>query len=250
MKRHQVLNIFFTLLTLTVNGLANALPLNGQLTGEISDRFPIRFVPAGYVFIVWGVIYLGLIAFAIYQALPAQRDSETLRRISPPYWLASAANSIWIFLWHYEYFTWTVLVMTALLLSLIVLYRRLRASQDQGNANFRRFVQLPFSIYLGWISVAAIANAAQWLYFLNWRGWGLSDEVWTVIMLLVATGLGVAMLRREQDTAYALVLVWAFVGIALKQADSALVAYSAGGMAVLLFLLGAAVNIFMSPKTD
>lgn len=236
MKTHQTLNIGVTLLTLAVNGLANALPLNGQLTGEISDRFPIRFVPAGYVFAIWGLIYLGLIAFTVYQALPAQREDETLKRISPLYWLTSLANSVWIFLWHYEFFAWTIFVMAALLVSLIALYRQLSRSPRAAEPGFRRFVKLPFSIYLGWISVATIANAAQWLYFLNWNGWGLSDELWAAIMLLVATGLGFAMLWREADRAYALVLVWAFVGIALKQADSALVATSAWVLAAVLAL--------------
>ncbi len=226
MKTTRLLTILFTLATIAVNGLANALPFNGQTTAEISNRFPIFFVPAGYVFSIWGLIYLGLLAFAVYQALPSQRKTKLLDDIAPLYWLASIANAVWIFLWHYEYFTLTIFVMVVLLLSLIAIYRRLRAAA-KPNAGFRWCVQLPFSIYLGWISVATIANATQVLYFLNWDAFGLSGELWAVIMLIIATLLGLAMLLRERDWAYALVLVWAFAGIAVAQAGSTLVAYSA-----------------------
>ena len=236
MKTNRLLTILFTLATITVNALANILPFNGQTTGEISDRFPIRFVPAGYVFAIWGLIYLALLAFAIYQVLPAQRDTKVLDEIAPLYWLASIANAVWIVLWHYEFFTLTIIVMAILLLSLILIYRRVQAARQPG-AGFHWCVQIPFSLYLGWISVATIANAAQVLYFLNWDAFGLSGELWAVILLVVATLLGFTMLLRERDWAYALVLVWAFAGIAIAQADSALVAYSAWGLAAVMALI-------------
>lgn len=235
MSIRRLLTIFFTLATLTVNALANILPFNGQTTGEISDRFPIRFVPAGYVFSIWGLIYFALLAFAVYQALPTQRKTKVLDDIAPLYWLASLANAVWIFLWHYEYYALTIFVMAVLLLSLVTIYRKVKTAGQSGKG-FHWCVQLPFSIYLGWISVATIANASQLLYFLKWDAWGLSADIWAVIMLAIATVLGVAMLRRERDWAYALVLVWAFAGIAIAQADSALVANSAWALAAALVL--------------
>lgn len=228
----RIVSIGFTLLTITVNALANILPINGQTTGEISDRFAIRFVPAGYVFSIWGLIYIGLIAFAIYQAAPARRDNKLFDQIAPAYWLASLANAGWILLWHHEQFLLTLAVMVILLASLIMIYRKvISAKADSG---LRWCVQIPFAIYLGWVSVATIANASQVLTYLQWDAWGLSAETWAVIMLVVAGALGAAMLLRERDVAYALVLVWAFAGIALKQADSALVANTAWVLATLL----------------
>lgn len=236
----RFVSVALTLFTITINALANILPFNGQTTGEISDRFAIRFVPAGYVFSIWGLIYLGLMVFAIYQALPSQRGTKVLDQIAPVYWVASLANTAWIVLWHYEQFPITIIVIVVLLLSLIAIYRKVDTKAD---ASFRWCVQLPFSIYLGWVSVATIANAAQVLTYLEWNAWGLSADTWAVIMLAVASLLGVVMLLRERNAAYALVLVWAFVGIALKQADSALVANAAWVLAGML-AAGSGLTLF------
>ena len=223
----QIVTILVTLLTITVNVLANALPLNGQGTGEISDRFDIYFVPAGYVFSIWGLIYLGLIAFTIYQALPAQKDNVLLKKIYPAYWVGNLANVVWIFLWHYEIFALTLIAMLTLLASLLYIYVQISKVRSDLDRNQKWLVKLPFSIYLGWISVATIANVTQVLFYFDWGGWGISPSVWAVIMLAIATVLGLLMLWRENDIAYVLVLVWAFIGIAKSQADTAVVANTA-----------------------
>jgi hypothetical protein len=236
----QLITILATLLTITLNGLANALPLNGQSTGEISDRFAIYFVPAGYVFSIWGLIYLGLVAYTIYQALPAQKDNKLLKKIAPVYWIGSLANIAWIFLWHYEFFPLTLLAMIILLATLIFIYRQMSEVKSGLEGSLNWFVRLPFSIYLGWISVATIANVSQVLSSSGWGGWGISDATWAVIMTALATVLGLLMVWREGEIPYALVLVWAFVGIAQKQAASALVATAAwvtSGLLVVAVLI-------------
>jgi hypothetical protein len=232
----QIITILVTLLTITVNVLANALPLNGQDTGEISDRFDIYFVPAGYVFSIWGLIYLGLIAFTIYQALPAQRDNPLLKKIYPAYWIGSLANITWLFLWHYNIFSLTLVAMLAILASLLYIYMQISRGGADLNLNQKWLVKLPFSIYLGWISVATIANVTQVLFFFEWGGWGISAAVWAVIMLVIATILGLLMMWRENDIAYVLVLVWAFIGISNSQADTALVANTAWFASILLVI--------------
>jgi len=127
----QWVNVLAVIATIVINGLANAIPFNGLNTGEISDRFKVFFVPAGYVFSIWGLIYLGLIAFAIYQALPSQRENPALRRIG--YWFAMscAVNIVWLFLWHYEFFPLTLVFMITLLLSLIIIYQRINISSKR-----------------------------------------------------------------------------------------------------------------------
>jgi len=232
----QIITILMTSLTIIVNGLANTLPLNGLETGEISDRFEIFFVPAGYVFLIWGLIYLGLIAFTIYQALPAHKENQWIKRISPAYWMASLANTAWMFLWHYEIFTVTLPVMLVILVSLLYIYLQLSKPGADLDAFQRWLMKVPFSIYLGWISVATIANASQVLFFYNWGGWGIPAAVWAVVMLITALIIGLIMNWRENDIPYVLVLVWAFAGIGVSQADTALVAMTAWTAAAILFI--------------
>jgi hypothetical protein len=231
-----------TILTITINGLANALPLNGLTTGEISDSFETYFVPAGYVFSIWGLIYIGLIAFAIYQALPAQRENQRLARIGWWVVVGNLANAAWIFFWHYQIFALTVVAMVTLLVSLLFTYIGLRSDEDNIQPAERWFAQVPFSIYLGWISVATIANISDVLYFFNWGQFGISAEVWMVIILLVVAILAWAMSLRQKDVAYLAVLLWALAGIGAKFPESGFITtaiWSAFGLVVLAFFFAA-----------
>ena len=232
----RFINLLAFLTTFVVNGLANALPINGVTTGEVSDSFPVYFVPAGYVFAIWGLIYLGLLAFVIYQLLPRQRENRRLERIGGWFALGCLANAAWIFFWHYGIFPVTLILMLILLVSLLVIYLRLNIGREQVSRAEKWLVDVPFSIYLGWITVATVANVTDVLYDLGWNGAPLSPQVWAVIMLAVATVLAVAMSLTRRDIAYVLVIVWAFVGIAVKQAATPLVAGSAWVLAVVALL--------------
>ena len=241
-KTRQAVNVLAVLATIVINGLANALPLNGLTTGEISDRFDVYFVPAGYVFSIWGVIYVALVAFAIYQALPGQRDNPRLRRVGYLFALSCGANVAWLFFWHYEVFTLTIVAMIALLVLLIAVYLRLGTGRTEVSAAERWLVRLPFSIYLGWVTVATIANATSLLDYLKWGGWGISPELWTVIMLVVATGITAAVTFTRGDVAYGLVIVWAFAGIAVKHTGTPIVsgtAWATTAAAAVVTALGA-----------
>jgi hypothetical protein len=232
----QVVVLLATLATITVNALANIAPFNGQTTGEISDRFPVFFVPAGYVFSIWGLIYLGLLAFATYQALPARMDDERLGAIAPWYVLGCVANAVWIVLWHYEYLTLTVPVMLVLLVSLIAIYLRLGIGRRRVTLAQQLAVHLPFSIYLGWITVATVANVTDLLSSLGWSGWGISGQTWAGIMLFVAAAITYAVNLARADVGFVLVIVWAFVGIGVKQASVPSVALAARSLALVVAL--------------
>jgi hypothetical protein len=235
----QLANALSVILALTINILASTLPLNGQNTGEISDRFQVYFVPAGYVFAIWGIIYIGWIAFAIYQFQSAQKESPRLRSLGYLFALSGVFNAAWLVCWHYNRFGLSVLVMFTLLGLLIASYLKLNVGRvPVGNAE-KWSVDVPFSIYLGWVSVATVANVTSYLYFINWTGFGIAPQVWAIIMLVVACLLGLLMTITRRDSGYAFVLVWSFVGIAQKQADTASVANSAWVAAA--FVLGLAI---------
>ena len=235
----QISVIITVIATIVINILANALPINGLNTGQISDSFEVYFVPAGYVFSIWGLIYIGLIAFTVFQFLPTQKQSPRLRNLGYLFALSNVANATWLFCWHYNQFGLSVLVMLILLGLLIASYLRLDVGRTPVTVSERWCVDIPFSVYLGWITVATVANISSWLYFINWGGFGISPQVWAVIMLLVASLLGLGMALTRRDYAYLLVLVWSFVGIAVKQAAEPLVAVSA--WIVALFALALAL---------
>lgn len=223
----QTANLLSVLIALTVNTLASALPLNGQNTGEISDRFQVYFVPAGYVFAIWFFIFVGWIAFAVYQFLPAQKESPRLRKLGYLFAVSNLFNAAWLFAWHYNAFGLSVLLMLALLGLLIASYLRLNVNRSHAKGAEWWSVDLPFSVYLGWITVATVANITDWLYLIEWNGFGISAPVWAVVMIAVASVVGVLMAVTRRDAAYLFVLVWSFIGIAVKQADTSSVAASA-----------------------
>ena len=236
----QISVVIALIITIVVNVLSNTLPFNNLTAPEIADSFDVYFVPAGYVFSIWSVIYLGLIAYAVFQLLPAQRENPRLGQTGWWFVLSCAANSAWLFLWHYGYFALSVIAMLTLLISLIVIYLRLGVGQQAVTPGERWLVQLPFSIYLGWVTVATIANVTAFLDSINWNGFGLSPETWTFIMLVVAIAVAALMAYSRQDIAYLLVLVWAFIGIGVEQADTAQVAnaaYLAAGIVGVFVIL-------------
>jgi hypothetical protein len=212
----QAAVLLVILATIAVNVLANALPINGLNTGQISDGFDVLFVPAGYVFSIWGLIYLGLIAHAIYQALPAQRDNPRLQATGWWVVLGGLANSAWIFLWHYEQFVGTLGAMLILLATLITVTLRLGTGLTKVSIAETWMVRVPFSIYLGWISVATIANVSDVLDFVGWNQFGLSDGIWLLVVLAAVLVIATLMSLRHRDAAYILVILWALVGIANK----------------------------------
>jgi hypothetical protein len=212
----QLAVIVTVVITLVVNVLADVLPINGLNTGQISDGFHVYFVPAGYVFAIWGVIYLGLIAYTVFQALPAQRANPRLRATG--WWVAlgGLANSAWIFFWHYQQFPLTLLTMLVLLATLIITYMRLGIGRSSVSAGETWTVRLLFSIYLGWITVATVANVTDVLDYLKWDRFGIAREIWMGIVLVAVMAIAALMSFTRRDVAYAAVILWALAGIAVK----------------------------------
>jgi benzodiazapine receptor len=233
----QIVVVLSVIATIAVNGLANGLPLNGVTTGEVSDRFDVYFVPSGYVFSIWGLIYAGLIAYAVYQALPAQRENPRLRRIGYLFALSCGANIGWLFLWHYDRIPLTLWPMATLLLLLIGIYETLEIGRSQVSPAETWTVRVVFGTYLGWITVATIANVTTVLYDVGWGGLGVSPQAWAVIMLIAGAIIssGVALTRR--DIAYVLVIMWAFTGIAVKHANEQAIMLTAWIMACVVAIM-------------
>lgn len=240
MKKKNVLSWLVPvglLVTVAINALANIVPFNGQTTGDISNSIEILFVPENYVFGIWSLIYAWLAVFAVYQVV-AKKLPKNIDEIRKWFLLTCVINSGWIVLWHYEQFWLSVIAMLALLGSLIMLHSGLlRAGKEKVCASWLWCLEAPFSLYLGWITVATVANTATALVVSEWSQWGIASETWTVIMLAVATLIGVTVAYCSRDAIYSLVLVWAFSGIWVKfNGDVTIVANMALAMAGVMLI--------------
>ncbi len=219
-KTLHTLNILFLIGTLVVNYLANALPIGGLNTGELSALHPTLFTPAGFTFAIWGLIYLLLITFTTYLAWGIyQEDTKAekiIQQIGPWFIVSSIANMSWILLWHSQLIGLSLLVMIVLWLSVFKLYTTVDQNWLEDTVETTFAVCIPFSIYLGWISVATIANTSVFLLDFGWEGFGIPFEIWTMIMLGIIGLIGMFVLFREGDTPLVTVFIWALWGIINK----------------------------------
>ncbi len=215
---------------LTVNALANALPLNGMNTGELSDAIPNLFVPMGLTFSIWGLIYLGLAGYVIAilaESLGKGAKAAAFDSTDALLVLANfAANMAWIFAWHWQALPLSLVFMLGILGTLIALAERIHArkapggalSPASGRSRAARFaLTAPVHIYLGWISVATIANVTALLVTVGWNGWGLSEPLWTVIAIGAGLAVALGFVFLRGGVAAPLVVVWAYAGIAIKR---------------------------------
>ena len=215
-------NTFIKILTLgtyvamiAVNFLANSLPINNRSTGDISDAYPNLFAPAGFAFSIWGLIYVLLFGYVLYQFLKKDEKIEELfKKINPLFIATSLANISWIFAWHYDFIGLSVIIMAALLFLLIRIADILR--NEKLISWEKWFIRAPFSVYFGWITVATIANIAVFLVSIGWNGFGIADFVWTSTILLIGALIGILRMQKDKNIAYGLVLIWAYSGILIK----------------------------------
>ncbi len=209
---------------IAANGAANALPLNGRRTGDVSNAYSNLFTPAGVTFSIWGVIYLLLGAHVLYQLglfrdrpdTPA--DTALLNRVGVLFSLSSLANTAWIFAWHYDLIPLSALLLVAIFVLLALIVVTIRRANPTGRQ--RWLVSVPFSVYFGWSTVAVIANITVLLVYWKWNGFGLPQSVWAVIIILIAMVIGTLTMLRNRDVAYGLVLIWAFIGILIRQTSA------------------------------
>ncbi|GKV64048.1 MULTISPECIES: TspO/MBR family protein [unclassified Sporosarcina] len=203
-------------LMIAVNALANILPINGQTTGEISDKYGNLFAPAGFTFAVWSVIYVLLALHVLYQLGLFQKKhrSALLHPIGIYFCISSVLNAVWILAWHYEQLLLSVLIMLGML---VILIKINKLTHEYGLS--RRevfFVRIPFSVYFGWITIATIANITAYLVSIDWDSFGLAEVTWTIMILLTGAAIGILAILRLKDIAYGLVLIWAYYGIYSK----------------------------------
>jgi hypothetical protein len=214
-------NSIAVIATIIVNALAVILPLNSKTTQELSDALPNLFVPAGITFSIWSIIYVFLIIFMLYQILNLikkdQLNMSYLEKIGGWFILASLANITWILLWHYEYVTISLAAMLLLFISLLMIYLRLNIGLSKAQLKEKIAVHTTISLYLGWITVATIANVTAVLVKLDVGELVLGQTTWTILVIAVAALITILVILKRKDIIYSLVIIWAFLGIIIKR---------------------------------
>lgn len=229
----KYLNVVFYILVLVVNYLANALPINGKNTGELSDQYANLFVPAGLTFSIWGVIYLLLLIQVL--SMLSSRRSATEQSIG--WWLVLnfILNASWILAWHYEQLVLSLVIMLSLLATLALKNRSLMGSTDT-------LARVTFGVYLGWICIATIANVTALLVFYGWHGAVFDEWIWTVLLILIGAGVVTWVMRQLSNPFLALAVCWAFLGIILKRSQDYPAIAIAAGVALAVVALAAVLQ--------
>jgi len=231
---------------LMVNALANILPINGYNTGQISAFYPNYFVPAGFTFSIWGLIYLLLLLytititfFALHQPLAEHRAHAYVSAINRWYLLSCLLNIVWILCWHFLLVGASVVVMLLLLFSLLQVFLKGKDKLKTFPLHLQFLLGAPFTVYLGWISVATIANITAYLVKTGWQGGPLQPDIWSAIMITIAIVLALFILLRFRVAGFALTVAWALWGIRASQGvgSELLLRISTAGVITLLVVV-------------
>ncbi len=230
-------NVIAVFSFIIVNILANIIPFGGNYTGDIADNIPNLFVPSGLTFAIWGVIYILAVLFTLYQLADLfgkiETKSDYIQNISFWFILGSIGNIAWIFLWHYELILWSMIPILVLFISLLMIYLRLDIGKSDASKQERYYVHLPISVYFGWLTVATIANLTAVLVTLEVGDLFLGEVLWTILVIVVAMILTLLVLYKRSDVGYSLVIIWALLGIVLKQYES----YQSIGITAILAMI-------------
>lgn len=219
MKIYEKLVLFLSFaLMVTMNALANILPINGIGTGAISDSYPNLFAPAGFTFAIWGLIYLLLLVMVVYLIGQSQSalasDIRNIRKLVWIFVISNLANTVWILAWHYRYIGITVVLMLIILVCLIVMMATVK--ELKWPIKRLAFIKPAVGVYFGWITVATVANITTFLVSIGWQRFGLEESVWMMLILVVATAIAWFAIKWGQCAGYGLVFIWAYYGILMK----------------------------------
>jgi hypothetical protein len=238
-KSISIINFVVVLAVIFCNYYFNAIGINGNTVGSLSDQYDNLFTPAGYAFAIWGLIFLSILVQAIFfliRAFRPEKDQTFIRQIGLRMAFANVLNIAWLFVWLNELTGVSVVIMLAFLITLTAIILRLNMERWDAPLKVLAFVWWPICLYIGWISVATIANISAYLTKTGFTGGPFSEVTWATIMIVVATLLALFMIYTRNMREFGAVVVWALVAIAVRHwGDIPLLQYAAlAGSAIIL----------------
>jgi hypothetical protein len=244
-KLRQILVPIATIGVIFVNYLAATGKINNVTPEVISDKYATIITPAGYAFAIWSLIYLGMIAFSIYQLLPSQANNPRFRQIRTVYILNCVANCAWIYLWHHDIIIGALGVMFLLLATLVFINVKLQNTETIVET---WLAKIPFSIYFGWVTVATILNFSIALVYLGVRMTDFPSQILGAILIVVAVILGILMRFKLNLIAYPLTIAWALTAIAVKHGGETIIVVTCAISVIILLLT--ALSAFLNAKNQ
>ena len=250
-KTLQIANGFFLVFTIIFNYLSNTGIFNGKTIANVSNQFHNLFTPAGYAFSIWGVIYILLIGFVFYTGKslfkPENNKADSfVEKIGWWFVISCLANCAWIITWLYGFTGASVIV---LLISFIALLKILLiAIKYNSSAAQKWFINIPFQIYAGWVSVALIAATAAWLTKIKWDGFGISEINWTIILISIASLIHLFMTWKKDAPVFAFVGTWALVAIAIANKEVSYQLYLAALSAAAIIFISSCFKIIKNTR--
>ena len=210
----EYLSLVLFSLVIYTNYLANTLPIGGVTTGEVSDLLDNLFTPAGFTFSIWGIIYLSLFIFLISLIIVNESKKLFISKVLVLFNINCILNISWLFAWHYLIFPLSLIIMLCLLYSLILISKVIKTYHKELNSTYLyNITSFSFNLYFGWITVATVANFTGLLVSLEWDGFGISHELWTSFIIVVASTIASITFIKNNAIWYLLPIIWAFSGI-------------------------------------
>ena len=219
---NKIIVVVLFFIMMLFNYLSAVVSINGKVISDIAYSYPNLFMPDSYTFSIWGIIYLLLAVFMIYQLGGPGKSHRRINRDHLDggrsiFVISSLLNIGWLIAWHYEYLALSLMIITLMLMALLIFCRKL--SSEYLTTSEKLFIRLPFSVYYGWITVACAANLVTLLVSIRWEGFGLPKDVWVAILLIILTGFATVRMLRNRDVVYGFAVIWSYVGILVRHVE-------------------------------
>src|SRR5690606_22715698 len=246
-------NILSLALVLFINYYAQAFGINGNTISEVSNEYNNLFTPASYAFSIWGLIYVGLITYVVFQVRRVYFSSgpaEFVKQTGYDFAIANIGNAAWVVAWLYNYTLLSVLIMCIILISLIRIILKSNMERWDAPVKIIAFTWWPVCLYSGWITVALIANVSAYLTKIGWDRMGISEVIWAIILIVVIVAINLLMITRRSMREFALVGAWGLVAIYVRQKDE-ISTLAITALAGAVILVGAATyQAYLNRKTN